>query len=437
MTYRTGEPVFNAAVVSVKIESRRAQGSGMIDAALVLRQEVGQWRVCGAGIADMEVLEGAATSEAVAVKTAALSFLKGTQSPDKKAAERYLTERARQFQKGRLDALGLGEANTTYTYTLGTPTLNLAVVPFYAVKKGEDEMPVLLLLMREVSQWKILSFLIMGESMEEPARDTAKPKASLARSTMSPEESMVTAAPPADPNKAPMPDKTPAAAVAGHAATATARSPVASSVQAGVMPDPGNLAAYAQKIGATFQFQVTGSAAGTVWGTDLYTLDSPLAAAAVHAGILKNGERGVVKVTVLAGKQSYRGSSKNGVTSSDWGPYEGSYKVEKSDGKVRVPAGPPVAPDNMSAFADKIGQQMVFEVTGATVGTVWGTDVYTLDSQVSAAAVHAGAIAVGKTGKIKVALLPGKAAYKGSTRNGVTSSDWGSYQGSYRVEKVQ
>ncbi len=112
-------------------------------------------------------------------------------------------------------------------------------------------------------------------------------------------------------------------------ATATVRSPVASSAQAGVMPDPGNLDAFAQKIGATFQFQVTGSAAGTVWGTDLYTLDSPLAAAAVHAGILKEGERGVVKVTLLAGKQSYRGSSQNGITSSGWGPYEGSYRVEK------------------------------------------------------------------------------------------------------------
>lgn len=96
-----------------------------------------------------------------------------------------------------------------------------------------------------------------------------------------------------------------------------------SSVYAGVMPDPSDLSAYSQKKGETFQFQVTGSTMGSVWGTDLYTLDSRLAAAAVHAGILKDGETGVVKVSILAGKPSYKGSSRNGVTSSDWGGLRG------------------------------------------------------------------------------------------------------------------
>jgi len=209
----------------------------------------------------------------------------------------------------------------------------------------------------------------------------------------------------------------------------------ASAAYAGVMPDPSDLSSYSQKKGETFQFQVTGSTVGSVWGTDLYTLDSRLAAAAVHAGILKDGEKGVVKVTILAGKQGYKGSSRNGVTSSDWGSYESSYKVEKGDGKVSGAAGTAVAPVNMSAFANKIGEQIVFEATGSTQGTVWGTDLYTLDSTLAAAAVHAGALAAGTTGKIKVTLLPGKPSYKGSSRNGVTSSDWGSYEGSYIVEK--
>jgi hypothetical protein len=133
------------------------------------------------------------------------------------------------------------------------------------------------------------------------------------------------------------------------------------SVSAAVVPDPGDLSAYAQKRGETFYFQVTGSTIGAVWGTELYTLDSALAAAAVHAGILKDGETGVVKVTLLAGKQSYKGSRKNGVTSSDWGSYQGSYKVEKagkSDGTAGVAAGTPVVPVNKSTSAEHPAKAM-------------------------------------------------------------------------------
>ena len=43
---------------------------------------------------------------------------------------------------------------------------------------------------------------------------------------------------------------------------------------------------FGSKIGETFYFRVTANAVGgTGWGTDVYTLNSPLAAAAVHAGV--------------------------------------------------------------------------------------------------------------------------------------------------------
>ncbi len=41
--------------------------------------------------------------------------------------------------------------------------------------------------------------------------------------------------------------------------------------------------------GAVHYFRVTGAAEGQVWGTDTYTRDSSLGAAAVHAGLLKPG----------------------------------------------------------------------------------------------------------------------------------------------------
>lgn len=91
---------------------------------------------------------------------------------------------------------------------------------------------------------------------------------------------------------------------------------------------PENLVALGHQIGHTFYFRVRGEETGRVWGTDVYTGDSALAAAALHAGALKLGETGVVKVTVVAPLQQYRGSVRNGITSLGYGPYRTAYRVE-------------------------------------------------------------------------------------------------------------
>ena len=94
-------------------------------------------------------------------------------------------------------------------------------------------------------------------------------------------------------------------------------------------PDPGTPGGLRGQNGKVFYFEVTGAAnAGTVWGTDIYTDDSPIAMAAVHAGVLKVGEKAVVKLTILPGQASYNGSMRNGISTSDYGPWQGSYKVE-------------------------------------------------------------------------------------------------------------
>jgi hypothetical protein len=74
---------------------------------------------------------------------------------------------------------------------------------------------------------------------------------------------------------------------------------------------------------------VTGSTDGGVWGSEVYTTDSSLAAAAVHAGVLKAGEKAVIKVRIIAGQKSYLATTHNGVTSQDWGPWTTSFTVER------------------------------------------------------------------------------------------------------------
>jgi hypothetical protein len=95
------------------------------------------------------------------------------------------------------------------------------------------------------------------------------------------------------------------------------------------LPDPGNLVLYQNQIGKTFSFQVTGSNIGTVWGTDVYTSDSPLAVAAVHAGVVKQGKTGVVKVKIVPSPGNFTGSTRNGVTTSGYGPHPGAYQILK------------------------------------------------------------------------------------------------------------
>jgi hypothetical protein len=83
-----------------------------------------------------------------------------------------------------------------------------------------------------------------------------------------------------------------------------------------------------QTPGATYYFRVTGTTEGMVWGTDTYTGDSVLAAAAVHAGAVRNGEAGTIKVSVVVPLQQYQGSLRNGVTTHDFGRFGTAYRVE-------------------------------------------------------------------------------------------------------------
>jgi hypothetical protein len=94
-------------------------------------------------------------------------------------------------------------------------------------------------------------------------------------------------------------------------------------------PDPGNLTSYQEKVGKSFHFKVTGATTHTIWGDGVYTTDSQLATAAVHAGALQAGQTGVVKVTIVASPQMFGGSTKNGVTSQPYGVFPAAYKVSK------------------------------------------------------------------------------------------------------------
>jgi hypothetical protein len=67
---------------------------------------------------------------------------------------------------------------------------------------------------------------------------------------------------------------------------------------------------------------------GGLWGTDVYSADSWVCRAAIHAGYLTR-DGGVIVVIIEPGRPSYQGSTRNGVTSKDFGPYDRSYRLDR------------------------------------------------------------------------------------------------------------
>ena len=94
-------------------------------------------------------------------------------------------------------------------------------------------------------------------------------------------------------------------------------------------------------------------------------------------------------------------------------------------------ANAPAAPTNMMAFQNQFGKEIVFTVTGAQPGAqgtgVWGTDIYTLDSNIGAAAVHAGLLKPGSTAPLKLRIVTTPPQFVGSFRNGIGSTPYGTY----------
>jgi hypothetical protein len=171
---------------------------------------------------------------------------------------------------------------------------------------------------------------------------------------------------------------------------------------------------------------------GSVWGTTVYTTDSSICRAAVHAGVI-TAAGGEVTVQASLGCKAYAGSDANGITSSDWGPYATSFFFPaKGDGKCpEIEAGGP-CPLNFKAIPNR-NAQTSFTCTCSPEkmrGSLWGTKIYTTDSSICQAARHVGAVQP-SGGSVTVKAAPGCRAYRGSAQNGVQSGNWGPYADSY------
>ncbi len=162
-----------------------------------------------------------------------------------------------------------------------------------------------------------------------------------------------------------------------------------------------------------------------IFGTDIYTDDSSVCTAALHAGVLSSREAGgIVTVEIRPDPMQYLGTLQNGIASEDWFDHwpSGFVFVQLGDGEGPAPAVVAHARTSGEAWPDSIGRVVsVFCPPKVELLSVFGTDSYTDDTPICSAAVHAGRATHAMGGVVSIVIRPGKPNYPGSSRHGIAS----------------
>ena len=183
-----------------------------------------------------------------------------------------------------------------------------------------------------------------------------------------------------------------------------------------------------------------GGSARRIWGTDVYTDDSSICTAAVHAGRISFASGGTVTIEMRPGQSSYTGSrGDRDIESSSYGSWAASFVFAGVAGPpppVTGGAPPGATTTNWGTAATdhrgQIGQRFDYRCPpGGSARRIWGTDVYTDDSSICTAAVHAGVITSAAGGLVTIEMRPGQGSYTGSQRYGVQSGPYGAWSGSF------
>jgi hypothetical protein len=225
-------------------------------------------------------------------------------------------------------------------------------------------------------------------------------------------------------------------AVPSHAAVDAAAAPQGASQQPGGNDWRATAVPFRGQTGARIVFTCPKyGTPGSIWGTDIYTDDSSVCTAAVHAGRITLAGGGSVTIEIRPGQSSYAGSTRNRITSSSYPSWPWSFVIVAATAQdPGVGVGGSTWNATATAFRAFVGARFAYTCpANGTVGTVWGTGVYTDDSSVCTAAVHAGRITLARGGSVTIQMRDGQSSYTGSTRNGITSLNYPAWPGSFVI----
>ncbi|MEM7773644.1 MAG: LCCL domain-containing protein [Cyanobacteria bacterium P01_A01_bin.37] len=183
--------------------------------------------------------------------------------------------------------------------------------------------------------------------------------------------------------------------------------------------------------------------ANRVWGSDVYSDQSSVCTAAVHAGLITFEAGGAIAIRILPGQEDYVGSTQNDLTSSSFSNWPGSFTfitLRDTVAGVMQPAdgvGIPIQIVTWQSTAEPFSAQRdqhfsVYCPAFGTLSEVWGSDIYRDASSICTAAVHAGRMTTQSGGAIAFTTSPAMPFYIGNTRNGITSRHWQGGESSFQ-----
>ena len=121
-----------------------------------------------------------------------------------------------------------------------------------------------------------------------------------------------------------------------------------------------------REVGAHFLFICPpGGFNSFLWGTDTYTSGSSVCTAAVHVGLINFAAGGSVVIEIRPGQDSYFGSLRNGVTSSDQGAWDRSFVFVGAPTGTPAPSQSPtgaVPPATGNALSAELIQAGLLEI---------------------------------------------------------------------------
>ena len=220
-----------------------------------------------------------------------------------------------------------------------------------------------------------------------------------------------------------------------------------------------NAAGFQGEEGRTYRFRCPANGTvKTIYGSDVYTDDSSICTAAVHAGIISIKRGGAVAIEIRRGRETYGSTTRHGIKSNTYGHWGRSFVFVSSDSTQEAgnrggdnSRTDPIDSDreessnvtpiawntNAAGFKGEEGQSYRFRCpSDGTVGTIYGSDVYTDDSSICTAAVHAGIISTERGGKVEIEIRPGRSIYGSTTRHGIKSNTYGHWGRSFVVRQI-
>jgi hypothetical protein len=170
---------------------------------------------------------------------------------------------------------------------------------------------------------------------------------------------------------------------------------------------------------------------GLIYGTIIYSFDSLACLASIHSGVVKANQGGMMLLKALPGMTFYQGTLQYGLQSTS---------IDKSDYSFQVEEAPPVITIDckISAstpqFAGTLGMKFLVrcpENCSKTAHYVFGSNLYSGDSSICQAAIHAGALN-DRGGEVQFMIEPGEKLYFRKRAFGIESKERDSYVKSIR-----